>query len=120
MKTKNNADFVMRIIYWVELILKEAFPQRFKEWDRLCSGSAVQTLKNFKNAGYDISAAPVAGAIVIWQEYRGGVVSWQGHAGICAHAVNSATFRTYEANTSAQNARKETSLQQRPGQQPRN
>jgi hypothetical protein len=91
--------------YWVELCLKEAYPHQHRIWDKLCSGSAVQTFKNFKKAGYEISTAPVANSIVIWQQYKAGVASWQGHAGICTAAIDNQTFRTYEANTSAAGSR---------------
>src|SRR5690606_18642823 len=53
--------------YASELVFKEAFPERFDEFDKLFSASAVQTFKNFEAAGYTISDKPVEGALVIWQ-----------------------------------------------------
>lgn len=89
----------------VEKWAEEAFPEIESKLDKLFSGSAVQTFRNFKKAGYQISDTPVAGSIVIWQKYNNGVPHWSGHAGICTEAISDTEFKSIEGNTNASGGR---------------
>jgi hypothetical protein len=91
--------------YAAELVFKEAFPERFDEFDKLFSASAVQTFKNFEAADYTISDKPVEGALVIWQLIKAGEPQWQGHAGICGKVTDGWKFESYEGNTNPAGSR---------------
>lgn len=89
-----------------EMVFKEAYPEKFKELDKLFSASAVQTYKNFthkeKGLGYMNHALPKEGCLVIWQMYKEGVAQWQGHAGIVISVEaqpNHWIFKSVEGNT---------------------
>jgi hypothetical protein len=82
-----------------ELVFKEAYPEKFKEFDRLFSASAVQTFKNFENAAYPINNLPREGNLVIWQQMKDGVPQWQGHAGIVVELKSTWEFKSVEGNT---------------------
>lgn len=85
--------------YFAELVFKEAYPLKKKEFDKLFSASAVKTFENFKKAGYAIHDTPQLGALVIWQKQVGGKPSWQGHAGIVVEVTTNQTFKSVEGNT---------------------
>lgn len=97
---------------FAELVFKEAYPEKFKELDKLFSASAVQTYKNFTHKdnglGYSENAMPEVGDLVIWQMIKEGVPQWQGHAGI-VHSVekhpNNWIFKSIEGNTNEQGSR---------------
>lgn len=91
--------------YAAELVFKEAYPERFDEFDKLFSASAVQTFKNAQRLGYKISPTPIKGALVIWQKIKAGVPQWQGHAGICGNVVDGWIFESYEGNTNPAGSR---------------
>lgn len=82
--------------YFAELCFKEAYPE--KELDKLFSASAVQTFKNFKDAGYPVDLIPEAGKLVIWQNMTQGIPQWSGHVGIVT-VVMANCFSTIEGNT---------------------
>ena len=90
--------------FLVELFFKEANQRDWWKLENLFSGSAVQTFKNFKSAGYKISDKPLVGSIVIWQKQVNGKPSWQGHAGVVAEVINDTTFKSIEGNTILDNA----------------
>ena len=46
---------------FAKVVFKNVFPERAAELDKLFSPSAVQTFRNFKNAGHAISNVPTAG-----------------------------------------------------------
>lgn len=85
--------------YFAELVFKETFPQKVKDLDKLFSASAVQTFKNFEKAGYLIGHVPREGHLVIWQQMKGGVPQWQGHAGIVGPVTQNWIFECIEGNT---------------------
>lgn len=88
--------------YFVELVIKEAIPEKKAEFDKLCSASAVKTFENFKNAAYPINELPRAGNIVIWQTQKDGKPQWTGHAGIVVSVQpepNHWIFESVEGNT---------------------
>lgn len=92
--------------YFVELCLKEAYPEKFAEFDKLCSGSAVQTFKNFQNAGYLIGYVPCAGHVVVWQQMKEGQPLWSGHIGIVSSVQdNNWIFESIEGNTNDEGGR---------------
>jgi hypothetical protein len=95
-------------VYFAELCAKEAFPDRYTEFDKLFTPNAMATLERFRKAGYKIHTEPKADTVVIWQKYHkgepqfvqdGNTTWWLGHAGICVKAVNSWIFNSVEGNT---------------------
>jgi len=86
-----------------ELVFKEAYPEKFKDLDKLFSASAVQTYKNFTHKingkGYSENSLPEVGNLVIWQLQKDGVAQWQGHAGIVHGLKSSWEFTSIEGNT---------------------
>ncbi len=99
---------------FVESVFKEAYPERFKEFDKVFSASAVETYKNFTKAsnasGYMLNALPKEGNIVIWQKYQDGKPQWQGHAGIVYQLKSSWEFTSIEGNSSEKGSREGTSV----------
>jgi hypothetical protein len=75
-----------------------------KTLDKLFSGSAVRTLKNFEDSGIRRSSKAVPGALVIWQLKRKGQKDWRGHVGIVIE-VHKDHFVTVEGNTNAEGSR---------------
>lgn len=90
--------------FFTELCFKEANQKEWWKLEKLFSGSAVQTFKNFKAAGYRISDKPVVGSLVIWQKYVNGKPSWMGHCGVCVEVLDDSTFKSIEGNTIEDNA----------------
>jgi hypothetical protein len=95
--------------YFAELIWKLGYAgydsEMVKRIDKLFSGSAVQTFRNFsKDGGFTVSQDAVEGAVVIWQTYRNGKASWTGHAGIVIGAHDK-YFVTMEGNTNSSGGR---------------
>lgn len=84
---------------FMELVFKEAYPEKFKEFDKLFSASAVQTYKNFEKAAYPLNELPRVGNLVIWQKMLEGKPQWQGHAGIVVELKSSWEFKSIEGNT---------------------
>lgn len=89
----------------VEKWAEEAYPDQEQKLDKLFSGSAVQTFRNFKKAGYTTSKTPVVGAIVIWQKHVKGAPHWSGHAGIVSEVINDKEFKSIEGNTNSAGSR---------------
>jgi hypothetical protein len=114
-----DADFEQRMVdvgfqkghawcaYFTELCFKEAYPEKFDEFDRLFSASTIQTFRNFQKAGYHTSMVPEAGDLVIWQNYKDGKPLATGHAGIVTWESDSnlSGFKSIEGNTSAGKSR---------------
>lgn len=97
---------------FVEMVFKEAFPERFAEFDKIFSASAVETYKNFQKAGgYMFNTLPREGNIVIWQKQIDGKPQWQGHAGIVYQLKTSWEFTSIEGNTNEAGGREGTSVQ---------
>jgi hypothetical protein len=92
--------------YFTELVWSEVYDSECyaKELDKLFSGSATRTLKNFTNAGWDTGTVPVPGAVAIWCHMKGGKEQWQGHAGIVIKPEDS-YMETVEGNTNAAGSR---------------
>lgn len=89
----------------VEKWAEEAYPNMEQKLDKLFSGSAVLTFRNFKRAGFKISDTPVLGSIVIWQKYKQGVPHWSGHAGIVSEVISDKEFKSIEGNTNSSGSR---------------
>lgn len=85
--------------YFQELVFKEAYPEKFKELDKLFSASCVQTYHNFKNAAYLISELPREGYLVLWQMMKDGKPQMTGHAGIVYKLNSSWEFESIEGNS---------------------
>ncbi|HZI24818.1 MAG TPA: CHAP domain-containing protein [Chryseolinea sp.] len=88
-----------------ELVFKEAYPERVKELDKLFSASAVQTYKNFKDAGFLMNELPYPGNLAIWQTQKDGKPHWTGHAGIVYSVIDQNTFECIEGNSNDQGGR---------------
>jgi hypothetical protein len=91
--------------YFGELVFKEALPEIFEELDKLFSASAVQTFKNFQDAGYSISQTPQIDALVIWQKFKDGVAHWTGHVGIVSNVKSTWEFESVEGNANSKGGR---------------
>jgi len=91
--------------YFQELVFKEAYPEKFKELDRLFSGSTIQTFRNFRDAGYLIGYAPQKNTLVIWQSYKDGKALATGHAGLVVNVKSSWEFDSAEGNTNSEGGR---------------
>lgn len=91
--------------YFVELVFKEAYPERFDELDKLFSGSTIQTFKNFRDAAYTIGNIPRVNHLVIWQSYKEGKPQPTGHAGIVVSVIDTWQFDSIEGNTSGGGSR---------------
>jgi hypothetical protein len=85
--------------YFTELVFKEAFPERFKELDKLFSAGTIQTFRNFRDASYPVSNVPKEGNLVIWQTFKNGEPQTTGHAGVVVQVVDNDTFYSVEGNT---------------------
>lgn len=91
--------------FFCELVWKESYlgtPQ-FDEIDKLFSGSATATFKNFdlaKQSGWTTGQQPKPGALVVWRHGSG----WQGHIGIVIED-NGISFKTIEGNTNDKGGR---------------
>jgi hypothetical protein len=91
--------------YFAELCAKEAMPEKFAEFDKLFSASAVQTFFNFQKAGYKITSYPVKDSVVVWQNYKSGKPQWNGHVGICTEVIDKESFKSVEGNTNDEGSR---------------
>jgi len=91
--------------YAMELVFKEAIPERFAELDELFSGSTILTFNNFKNAGYMISQVPRIDHLVIWQTMKEGKKMATGHAGVVSEVVSTWEFKSIEGNTNSKGGR---------------
>lgn len=91
--------------YFCELVYKEAFPERFDEFDILFSGSTIQTFRNFQNAAYPIGYVPQVNSMVIWQMMKEGKPQMTGHAGIVSHVIDTWQFKSIEGNTNSTGGR---------------
>lgn len=91
--------------YFAELVFKEAYPEKFAEFDKLFSGSTVQTFKNFRDAAYPIGNVPQIDSLVIWQSQKEGKALPTGHAGIVVSIKNTWEFESVEGNTAGGGSR---------------
>lgn len=91
--------------YFMEMIFEEAYPEIEQELDRLFSGSCVQTLNNFRNAGYEISSLPVLGSLMILQKYNENKAHWSGHCGLPTGLMDNSSWKCIEGNTNSSGSR---------------
>lgn len=112
----NDADFERRMkdvgwekglswcSFFAELCYKEAYSQtpETAALDKLFSGSATTTFKNFDLAknGWTTGKIPKPGSLAVW---RYGV-GWQGHIGIVISSTEN-NFQTVEGNTNDKGGR---------------
>lgn len=92
--------------YFMEAIFVETLRALF-------SASTVTTFHNFKKAGYEISDIPQVGWMVIWQRYKNGEPTWQGHAGMVTKVVDETSFVSIEGNTNSEGSREGNSVQEK-------
>lgn len=83
--------------YFCELVWDEASNEAEKKiTDKLFSGSATTTFKNFDlDKTFKTGVLPIVGAIAIFRHGSG----WQGHAAIVLNLITPTSFRTIEGNT---------------------
>lgn len=99
--------------YFAEAVFCEAYPDRNQELRKLFSASAVQTFKNFRDAAHLVNEVPRAGNLVIWQRYKDGKETWQGHAGIVESVNQDGSFYAIEGNTNSEGSREGDSVQRK-------
>lgn len=82
--------------FFTELVWKEAYAQTklVAELNKLFSGSATATYKNFELGGWQVGNKPKVGALAVWRYGNG----WQGHIGIVVEE-NGVSFKSVEGNT---------------------
>jgi hypothetical protein len=97
--------------YFAEGVCLEAYPERKDQIQKLFSASAVQTFARFKDAKFVISQYPVLGSIVIWQRFKEGQPTWQGHVGIVSKVISNVNFESIEGNTNSAGSREGDSVQ---------
>lgn len=97
--------------YFVEGVFREAYPEKDDHFSKIFSAGAVNTFHNFREVGYKTSTTPSVGSIVIWQRYKDGKPSWQGHAGIVIEVIDENRFRSIEGNTNRAGSREGDSVQ---------
>lgn len=88
-----------------QLCFRKAFPERSEELKKLFDPSTRQTLNNFKKAKYVVSPTPLKNSLVIWGEYKNGILQWTGHAGVVSEVIDKNTFKSIEGNTSGGGSR---------------
>jgi hypothetical protein len=96
--------------YAGELVVKEAYPEKFDELDKLCSASAVKTFRNFQKAGFTITQTPAPGCIVVWMTMKNGKPypteeQPTGHLGISTDVMSVNRFACVEGNTNDKGGR---------------
>lgn len=91
--------------YAAELAWKEGFGKShplYIELDKRFSGSARQTLANFKMSdNFKTGTEPKPGALCVWKLGN----SWQGHIGIVSEVLPGGKFKCIEGNTNASGGR---------------
>jgi hypothetical protein len=93
-------------VFQAKLIWKDAYsvinPLMVQELDKLFTPSAVLTFQKFKkSASWQVSAVPVAGALVFWEHGNTGT----GHAAVVIQVNADGTFKTVEGNTNSDGSR---------------
>ena len=94
-----------------EGIWKEAYQQwdatLFSRLNKLFNASAVTTFRNFqKTRDFITSTKPVKGALAVWQKYKNGVATWQGHIAIVeSFNMQKAELNTIDGNTNDKGGR---------------
>lgn len=90
--------------FFCELVWKEAYnnPVVFKELDKLFSGSATTTYKNFELSGtWKVGQEPRPGALAVWRYGS----DWKGHIGVVIDKVGTTSFSSIEGNTNSEGGR---------------
>jgi hypothetical protein len=95
---------------WCQYFIEAVFVETLRA---LFSASTVQTFHNFKKSGYEISDTPEVGTMVIWQRYKNGLPTWQGHAGLVTKVNPDGSFGTIEGNTDSASSREGDSVQEK-------
>lgn len=93
---------------FVKMILMKKVGRHNEELvDKLITPSTQQTFENFKNdtSGlFEINKEAHKGDIVIWQKFKNGKPTWQGHTGIVIK-TSKKSFTTVEGNTNSKGGR---------------
>lgn len=88
-------------LVWTSVYDSEGYDKLF---DKLFSGSAQRTLKNFKSYGWPVGRVPEIGAVVIWRFKKNGKAQTTGHAGIVIDFDDKYIY-TVEGNTNDSGSR---------------
>jgi hypothetical protein len=89
---------------FMTMVFAKAYPDR-PDLHALFDPSTRKTYKNFEKAGFNIVHNPMAGALVIWGDYKRDILQWTGHTGIVSEVITENVFKSIEGNTSAQGSR---------------
>lgn len=98
-------------VCFCEMVWKKAFKDfnverdLYNEMAKLVTAGAVRTWRNFLKAdGWTVSQTPTVGAIAIWQKYKNGKATTQGHAAIVKGSTQTHVI-TIDGNTNASGGR---------------
>lgn len=102
-------------VYFAELVLKEAYPDKLKLIDKYISPSSQTTYNQFAKAteGPRVTETPEVGALMIMQRMENGKGTIHGHAGIVIEVLSNGLFKTVEGNTNAGGSREGDSVQEK-------
>lgn len=113
LKEAGHKDGEAWCCYFAEAVFCESFPAQNAELRKLFSASTIQTFQNFKEAGYEVTDIPKVGSLVIWQRYKDGKPTWQGHAALVTKVNPDGSFQTIEGNTNSAGSREGDSVQEK-------
>jgi hypothetical protein len=95
--------------YMQELNCKEAYPEKFAEFDKLFSANANKTFENFRDESYPVAYKPQVGYLVFWvlmKDDKPVYTVWNnerwyhGHIGVVSEvAPDGWHFKSIEGNT---------------------
>ena len=97
--------------FFVEFVWKKAYQQwdatLFTRLDKLFSGSAVTTLRNFKKTkDFVVSKKPTIGSLVVYQRYKKGKPHWSGHIAVVkSFNIKKGVFTSIDGNTNDKGGR---------------
>ena len=94
--------------YFAKLVWKKAGQDT-----KLMNGSAWRTALNLQDTGFEWSAKPVVGALVVWRSFKNGKSLSTGHIGVVAEVLNDIDYVTIEGNTTDKGGREGVCVAQR-------
>jgi hypothetical protein len=91
--------------YLQEMLWEEAYPEHETTFDKLFSANCVQTLENFRKAGYEISTIPKLGSLGIMRQYVDNKPTSKGHALLVTELRSHTEWKSVEGNTTGAGVR---------------
>lgn len=98
----------------MEVIHKEAYPERLLELDALFSKGAVATFKILQDQEFPVLTYPKVDAMAFWQKFVDGKAGWQGHTGLVTKVNADDSFESVEGNTNEAGSREGTTVMVKP------